>query len=640
MSPNGFDVDAGPQAHGRPSEVMRADPHMMRARRTASTTRTVLGALGILLASSQPSIALSGRIELTIGFSAIVATALVQLVAPKLSWAQFEESIAGVAAVMILGLGDERITIFVVLWLAAVASGVLARGGRVHWIGRTVVLGALALPIVRHGEITSDYAGFTIAAIGLLMTSGRLTRELNRLLVQARHDADHDDLTGLLSRSAFRSAVERAAASARRGSSVSLLLLDLDDFGKVNKRLGHSAGDSVLAAVGRALLERAGPGCQVGRLGGDEFAVLAPGVEPLTLAQTLLDGIASCAADATGIAACVGVAQAPSDGDDGESLLMAVEIALRIAKRTSGERVASYAGESLSGDGRLSARYALTKLIAGDGLSMAVQPIVDLHSGRVHAYEALARFGGARQSPVHWLSVSEELGQRANLERACLREALALLPSLPAGTRLSVNLSATVLLEAPTLALLDGASDLSEVIVEVTEHALVDSDSELAAAFAPLRERGATLAVDDVGAGYSGLRQVTVVHPRYLKLDRSLVSGIDGDRDRAALVSALVDYAERVGSLLIAEGIESDAELETLLELGVPLGQGYLFSRPEAPWPLREAVQTPLVPLPLSASRDQRVSERRSGDRRVGDRRTAGELVAEAPQPPSWSASS
>jgi len=102
---------------------------------------------------------------------------------------------------------------------------------------------------------------------------------------------------------------------------------------------------------------------------------------------------------------------------------------------------------------------------------------------------------------------------------------------------------------------------------------------------APLQERGARLAVDDMGAGYSGLRQITTVHPSYLKLDRSLISGIDHDRDRAALVGALVGYSNQVGCLVVAEGIEHSAELRVLGELGVPLAQGYYTGRPGRPWP-------------------------------------------------------
>jgi EAL domain-containing protein (putative c-di-GMP-specific phosphodiesterase class I) len=150
---------------------------------------------------------------------------------------------------------------------------------------------------------------------------------------------------------------------------------------------------------------------------------------------------------------------------------------------------------------------------------------------------------------------------------------------------LSVNLSAPVLSDRATLRMLERVDDLSGLIVEITEDALVHNDEQLRAAIAPLRSRGAQMAVDDMGAGYSGLGQIMAVHPRYLKLDRSLVRGVDIDPDRAALVGALADYAARVGSLLIAEGMESASELGALIELGVPLAQGFYLARPGWPWP-------------------------------------------------------
>jgi EAL domain-containing protein (putative c-di-GMP-specific phosphodiesterase class I) len=119
----------------------------------------------------------------------------------------------------------------------------------------------------------------------------------------------------------------------------------------------------------------------------------------------------------------------------------------------------------------------------------------------------------------------------------------------------------------------------------VTEEALVHNEAQLDAVLAPLRERGAQMAVDDMGAGYSGLNQIMAVHPRYLKLDRSLISGIDVDHERSALVAALANYAERVGSLLVAEGMETESELRTLIELSVPLAQGFYLARPGRPWP-------------------------------------------------------
>jgi diguanylate cyclase (GGDEF)-like protein len=584
-------------------KAVEHDTHLLRARRTAAIVRATLGASGIALIVVRPAYSAHPALA-TAGFATIAFSAFVQLSAPRLAWRQIEEMLAGSAAILVVGLGEQRVTVLSVLWLAAVASGVVGRGGRVHWIGRTLVLTALALPIALAGRVELDHALLCLASIGLLLSCGRLTRELGHLLAQARYDADHDDLTGTLSRAAFRNVLEAATGRARAREPVSLLLLDLDGFGVVNKALGHAAGDALLACVGERLRTVAGPLCTVGRLGGDEFAIVAPIPDAAALARELLDALAACGDETRRVSACVGIAQAPRDGEDGEALLRAGDIALRVAKRSgvSGQ-VSLYAGGPLSGSGARNARNTLTKLIEGDGLSMAVQPIVDLRDGTVHAYEALARFGhGGTDSPLHWFSLAEEFGERDALERSCLRTALGLLAARPAGTRVSVNLSAPVLLDRRTLEILTQPADLSGLIVEVTEEALVRSEAQLHTAIAPLRARGARLAVDDMGAGYSGLRQITTVQPSYLKLDRSLVSGIDRNRDRAALVSALVGYAEHVGSLLVAEGIENAAELRALIELGVPLAQGFYLARPAAPWP-EVAIRQTIVPAAKTAVR-------------------------------------
>jgi diguanylate cyclase (GGDEF)-like protein len=567
--------------------ISETDPHVLRARRTAAYTRATIGLTGVTLTFLQGDL-LTHPVLGIVGFAIVALTALVQISAPSLSWVRIEESLAGSAAILIVGLESQRVTVLSLLWLGALACGVMARGGRVHWIGRTVVLIALALPPIREGHLTLVHVGLCVASLGLLMTSGRLTRELNHLLRQARYDADHDDLTGLLSRSAFRSELERATAEASESSPVSLLLIDLERFGTVNKTLGHAAGDVLLASVGSRIREILGPHHPVGRLGGDEFAIILPGDEPLPIARAVLNGLPSHSQeDSRPISACLGIAQTPRDGESVDALMRAGDIALRVAKRGgAGEQISSYTGDSLSGTGQQSARYVLSRLIDGQGLSIAVQPIVDLRTGTIHAYEALARFGRrSTDSPLHWLSVAEEFGERDLLERACLKAALELFARRPAHAKMSVNLSAPVLFDRRTLSMLEGVGDLSDLIIEVTEEALVQSDTQLQAAIRPLRERGASLAVDDMGAGYSGLRQITTVHPSYLKLDRSLVSTIDSDSDRQALVGALVSYASSVGSLLVAEGMETRAELDTLIELGVPLAQGFYLGRPGKPWP-------------------------------------------------------
>jgi EAL domain-containing protein (putative c-di-GMP-specific phosphodiesterase class I) len=448
--------------------AIERDEHILRARRTAASTRATVGLAGILLILAQPSL-LPHPAFGVVGFAIIALTAIVHLSAPRMGWLRIEEALAGSAAILIVGLQDQRVTVLSMLWLVAVASGVMARGGRVHWVGRTVVLTALVLPVILQGELSGEHAALCLASLGLLLTSGRLTRELNHLLHEARHDADN-----------------------------------------------------------------------------------------------------------------------------AETLLLAGDIASRVAKRgETVDEVPRREGEVLRADERGRVEAKLARLIAGDGLSMAVQPIVDVRTGSVHAYEALARFTGSTDGPLHWFEMAATLGRREELERACLRAALALFAQRPAGVRLSVNLSAPVLLDPLTLEIFDEQHDLAGLIVEITEETLVQSDTQLRTAIAPLQQRGALLAVDDMGAGYSGLRQITSVRPSYLKLDRSLISGIDRDRDRAALVGALVGYSNQVGSMVVAEGIEHSAELRLLGELGVPLSQGYYTGRPGRPWPAATITRAP-----------------------------------------------
>ena len=449
---------------------IETDEHVLRARRTAAVTRTAVGVAGIALIVRDPR-ALSDPTLGIVGFGIIVLTAIVHLAAPRVSWLGIEESLSGTAGVLIIGFGREHVDILSVMWLVALASGVLARGGRVHWLGRNIVLLALALPVFRHGSASEDYVAFAVGTLGLLLTSGRLTRELNLQLRQARLEAE---------------------------SAETLLL----------------AGDIASRVVDRRKRAR---------------------------------------------------------GYDG------------LSSRRLRERAAA--------TGSTSEQDALARLIAGDGVSIAVQPIVDIRTDTIHAYEALARFAAPRLdgSPLHWFELAGELGQRGALERVCLRQALELFATRPAGTRLSVNLSAPVLLDPLTLATFEPAhggrpDDLDGLIFEITEETLVEREMDLHAAITPLRDRGARLAVDDMGAGYSGLRQITSVRPSYLKLDRSLIAGIDSDDERAALVGALAGYSTRVGCMLVAEGVENAQELERLRELGVPLVQGFHMGRPGRPW--------------------------------------------------------
>jgi diguanylate cyclase (GGDEF)-like protein len=529
-----------------------------------------------------------------VGFAIIAGTAAVQLAMPHTDWLRLEESLAPLSAVLIIGLGPEKVGVLSVLWLAAVASGVIARGGRVGGTGRALLLASLALPLIREQAITLPYAGLIMASVALLLACGRMTVELRGMLERARYAADHDGLTGALSRAAFRDRLDRVAADQRHHDNLAVLLVDLDKFGTINKTAGHAAGDALLVSVVARLRELTGERGFVGRVGGDEFALVVSDPDPVAFAEGALDRLESDLDGVPVVSACIGIALIPRDGHDAETLLRSVDVALRVAKRTGRRHVSVYAGEAISAPGARGAREALERLIAGDGLTIAVQPIVELGSGRVHAYEALARFQARGTSnPLHWFALADEFGLRDELELACLQCALRLLPERPGGTLLSVNLSGPLLLDPRTDVVLAEAVSLHGLILELTENSLLEDTCGLHARISELQAAGVRFAVDDMGAGYSGLRQMTTVRPTYLKLDRSLIREIDIDPDRGALITALLGYARQTGGHLVAEGVETASELETLTGLGVQLIQGFYVARPAAPWPRVERPSEP-----------------------------------------------
>jgi len=557
----------------------------LRARTVAAVARAGIAVAALAIVAGDPSLHPHPVIA-GLGMAIIVVCALTQVVDLGTRADRIEETVAAVAGVLIIGFGDERVTVITLLWLAAVITGALARA-TVNVLAAAIFVTAMALPIVLVGSLQPSYVGLCVAAAALLLSGRAVMSELGNLLECARYEADHDGLTSGLGRSAFRAALDEALADADDQRPLALIMLDLDRFGLVNKLHGHAAGDLLLAQTVEHMRELGDRDSIVGRLGGDEFAITVADA-PEILAHELLHRLAHGNGDAPGAAGSVGIAWAPRDGHDATSLLRAGDVALRMAKRSGEHCVSTYNGESLSGDGENDAEAILARLIGGEGIEMVTQPIFDLLTGQAHAYEALARFRlGSTASPLHWFSLAEEFGERDALEQACLAAAIQLLPDLPAGARLCVNLSGATLPDARTMAILDTPADLSRLVVEITEDTLVrNDDPSVNAAIAVLRRHGTMLAVDDMGAGYAGLRQITAVHPDYLKLDRSLVSGIQRDDDRAALVKAMVDYAENVGALVVAEGIETEAELRVLAQLGVHLLQGFLLARPAAGWPL------------------------------------------------------
>jgi EAL domain-containing protein (putative c-di-GMP-specific phosphodiesterase class I) len=236
----------------------------------------------------------------------------------------------------------------------------------------------------------------------------------------------------------------------------------------------------------------------------------------------------------------------------------------------------------------LQSRCDLQEVLLADQLSTVFQPIVDLRSRQVLGYEALSRgpAGSVYQMPLRLFAMAEEADLVFELDRKCRCRALAAATAIPARAKLFVNVFPSAMYdpEFQGAALVRLAQDQGltpdRVVLEITERSAIENYDLFAEALAELTRFGFSIAVDDVGAGYSGLEKIAHLNPRYLKFDIELIRNIDSSYIRREMTRALKTFADSIGSTIIAEGIERDGELRTLLELGIQYGQGFLLGRP------------------------------------------------------------
>ncbi len=237
-------------------------------------------------------------------------------------------------------------------------------------------------------------------------------------------------------------------------------------------------------------------------------------------------------------------------------------------------------------------RARIRAVIEAKAIEIAYQPIFSLSEGRLKAFEALSRFTAEpRRGPDQWFGEAAKVGLGEELEFLALDRALADFAALDPALLLTVNLTPARIL-SPRLAAAFAGVPLERVVLELTEHAGVESYEALRQALAPLRARGLRLAIDDVGAGHSTFRHVLDLAPEYIKLDMSLIRGIDRDAARRALAESITTYGRRTGCDVVAEGIETLAEFAALRDIGITCAQGYLLGRPV---PLADAVRMPLA---------------------------------------------
>jgi diguanylate cyclase len=427
----------------------------------------------------------------------------------------------------------------------------------------------------------------------------RYAQERKRLETALAHQALHDPLTGLANRTLFRDRVEHALERVRaHGARAAVLFCDLDHFKSVNDALGHSAGDELLVAVGRRLRAVLREEDTLARLGGDEFTVLCEDLTGTEEVELLAERLQEALVAPVTVADCpvhVGVSTGivlARHGDDPETLLRDADIALYAAKEQGRGRVAWFDDELHAAVvRRMTLEGELRAAVGGGELGLTYQPVVDIDRSAVVMLEALVRWHHPSRGvllPDQFLGVAQLSGVVVELDRMVLAGAVEDLRRWRAGGRpvvpVSVNLSGRTLADPglPDVVLRtlhDAGVPPDQLVLEIVENAFVDG--AVAARLAELRAAGVRLALDDFGAGQCSLQQFLTLSVDMLKLDGTLLSAGAETGDRArTLLGLLARVGEEMGIHVIAEGVETVEQLAVVRELGLRLGQGFLWGPP------------------------------------------------------------
>ncbi|MET0683691.1 MAG: diguanylate cyclase [Solirubrobacteraceae bacterium] len=467
-----------------------------------------------------------------------------------------------------------------------------------------------ALNVYRIG-LGKAFSDAEVATVERFATMAALAFDSARQRDTLREQARTDGLTGLLNhRACHETLIEELAGAARAEQPLSVVVLDLDHFKSINDVYGHAEGDKVLKEVAARLRAAVRAGDTVARLGGEEFALILPGVDgdgAAEAAERARAAIAAVQVSGAALTGSAGVAAFPDDAHEAARLLELADGALYLAKRSGRDQARRYdqrlAGQ-LSGDGQRAEIEAL--LAREDAIVPVYQPVLELATGRVAGYEALARMpDGPFRPPDQWFNQAHRVGLGPALEAAALRAALEA-RGRPERTFLALNVSPGALVSHEVRAVLP--QDLTGIVIELTEHELFSADPTLDRELETLRGRGARIALDDAGNGYAGLQQIIRIAPDILKLDRSLVDGVHEDPHRFALLEALISFASTTRAAICAEGVETLEDLAVLAGMDVTYAQGWALARPEAPWaalaPQAAAAATAEVRIGLRVPRE------------------------------------
>jgi diguanylate cyclase (GGDEF)-like protein/PAS domain S-box-containing protein len=438
-----------------------------------------------------------------------------------------------------------------------------------------------------------------------------------------QHLATHDALTGLPNRTYLNDELPRLIdEAARRGDSLSILYIDCDNFKNINDSRGHSIGDDYLRSVARRLRDSIASPDLVVRMGGDEFLVVTRhyGLEPdsaaiaervaAALKKPVRLGEATYSATTS-----IGLSVYPRDATTMSELLRSADIALYEAKARGRDNVQMFdAAMNKRVHTRLALEQDLRSAVNRDAIDIHLQPIVDIRSGRLVSFEALARWNDPRHGavpPLAFIEVAEasdlivELGECVfrNVARQIAAWQRAGLKPVP----VAVNVSAKQLKRSnlpERLVAIAHEFDIAphQLEVELTESVAMQDSEQHVTKLHALRDLGVRVSVDDFGTGYSSLAYLRNLPIDYLKIDRTFVRDMNVDRNDAAIVRAIISMAQSLHLGTVAEGIETREHASQLLALGCSTGQGYFFSKPMPAHETNELLRTMRGAAPMTAS--------------------------------------
>ncbi|MBK6411541.1 MAG: EAL domain-containing protein [Sphingopyxis sp.] len=416
-----------------------------------------------------------------------------------------------------------------------------------------------------------------------------------------RRELVSDSLTGLPNRAGFEEMVEQRGVTDGIGADHAVLLLDLARFSRINEHIGPMAGDELIITVARRLKSSLRSGDILARTGGDEFAISTRVAGGRADVREMARRIRGCFDHPfrigelkVSVDCALGCAIQPATEADVADQIRHAQIALKRAKQT--DRIEIYEPESaMLSDNRFGLETELRNAIEEDRLHLAFQPLIELATGKVAGFEALARWDkqdGHSISPSEFIPIAEDSGLIVPLGQWAIGKAAAVLADWDKANDgktvdcyVSVNVSAIQLLRDDVAAVVRGALAKHKIggerlMIELTESAIIGDPDLALSVLSELKALDARVAMDDFGTGYSNLAYLQRLPLDVLKIDRSFVEHMVDDRDKVAIVRTIQSLAEVLGMKTTAEGVETADQARLLSALGCDFGQGYLFARP------------------------------------------------------------